>query len=500
MNEVSRESTETSIDELRTRVRVAWDENLFQDAATRVVNLLSEHLTKVQGRDGNVLNWRTPVENVQFATKALSANKPPSAERIAELADAVLQRGQNLNQPRYIGHQVPPPSPLAGLFDAIGAVTNQVMGIYEMGPFTTAIERAVVDELGQRIGWKSGTFSGVVTHGGSLANLTALLTARNVRMGDSWETGVDPATRPCIVVNAEAHYCVNRSAGIMGIGTENVIPAAMNDRRSVDAAQLDVQLGHLIASGRTVIAFAASACSTPTGAFDDLTAVADVCEKHGVWFHVDAAHGGGALMSDRYRSLLAGIDRADSVVWDAHKMLFVPALCAFVFFRKHAHGFAPFQQKAPYLFDSEENSPAEYDSALRTLECTKRAAALGIWGLWSTFGESLFSDLIDLTFGMTQQFRALVEDAPDFEALHDPEANILVFRYEPGNRDLSVAESNEMHSRIRRQLIESGQFYICQTELDGRICFRLTVINPLTTDEDFRHLLQAIRDTAIAIP
>ena len=498
MNDDSAEPTATAIDELRTRVRVAWDENLFHDAATRVVSLLAEHLTKVQRRDGNVLNWRTPVENVRFATAAMGENKPPTPERIAELADAVLQRGQNLNQPRYIGHQVPPPSPLAGLFDAIGAVTNQVMGIYEMGPFTTAIERAVADELGQRIGWESGTFSGVVTHGGSLANLTALLTARNVCLGDSWESGVDPGTRPCIVVNAEAHYCVNRAAGIMGIGTDNVIHAAMNNRRSVDAKQLDRQLGELIGSGRTVIAFAASACSTPTGAFDDLTAVADVCEKHGVWFHVDAAHGGGALMSDRYRGRLAGIDRADSVVWDAHKMLFVPALCAFVFFRKHAHGFAPFQQKAPYLFDSEEHSPAEYDSALRTLECTKRAAALGIWGLWSTFGESLFGDLIDLTFGMTQQFRTIVGDAPDFEALHDPEANILVFRYQP-DRSLSAAESNEMHSRIRRRLIESGRFYICQTELDGRVCFRLTVINPLTTSDDFSQLLEAIRDTARAI-
>lgn len=485
-----------SIEELRAKVRVAWDESLFQDAATRVVGLLVEHLKQAQSRHGNVLNWEPPVENIRFATETLETNGSPSADRIAALAEAVLQRGQNLNHPRYVGHQVPPPSPLAGLFDAIGAVTNQVMGIYEMGPFTTAIERAVVNKLGRCIGWEAGSFSGVVTHGGSLANLTALLTARNVRLGDSWETGADPKARPCIVANADAHYCVNRAAGIMGIGARNVIPAAMNDRRSVDPAKLDQQFGELIASGHAIIAFAASACSTPTGAFDDLAAIADVCEKHGVWFHVDAAHGGGALMSERYRQRLAGIDRADSVVWDAHKMMFVPALCAFVFFRKHAHGFAPFQQKAPYLFDSEEHSPAEYDSALRTLECTKRAAALGIWGLWSTFGESLFGDLIDLTFGLTRQFWELLKEANDFQPLHEPEANILVFRYEPHDPGLSHAESNAMHSLVRRRLIESGHFYICQTELDSRVCFRTTVINPLTTAADLAELLGTIRTVA----
>jgi L-2,4-diaminobutyrate decarboxylase len=487
-----------SLDAIRTRVGKAWDADLFRASGMRVIDSLAAHLAGVQEGEGPVLNWKEPKSNIAAATDALHSVVNPVADRVSELANEILSRGQNLNHPHYIGHQVPAPSPLAGLFDAIGAVTNQVMGIYEMGPFTTAVERAVVDELGQLIGWESDSFSGVVTHGGSLANLTAMLTARNVQLQSSWSQGHDPATQPCIVANADAHYCINRAAGIMGMGTESIVSAELNSVRSIDVAALDRLVTGLIDEGRTIIAVAASSCSTPTGAFDDLNGIADVCEKHGLWMHVDAAHGGGALFSRTHRRRLAGIERADSVVWDAHKMLFVPALCAFVFFRNRSHGFSAFQQNAPYLFDDEQPGINEYDSALRTLECTKRAASLGIWGLWSVFGTELFSDLIDLTFGLTARFYEMLDAAVDFEVPYEPEANILVFRWNPESRDLSNAALNILQAAVRRKLVRSGEFYIVQTEINGIVWLRVTVMNPLTTEDHLRALLEAVRELSIA--
>ena len=485
-----------SLDAIRTRVARAWDADLFRASGMRVIDSLAAHLAAVQEGEGPVLNWREPKPNIAAATDALRSAGNPVAERVAELANEILSRGQNLNHPHYIGHQVPAPAPLAGLFDAIGAVTNQVMGIYEMGPFTTAVERAVVDELGQLIGWEPDSFSGVVTHGGSLANLTAMLTARNVRLKDSWSHGHDPATKPCIVANADAHYCISRAAGIMGMGTESLVSAELNSVRSIDVAALDTLVTRLIDEGRTIVAIAASSCSTPTGAFDDLNGIADICEKRGLWMHVDAAHGGGALFSEQYRHRLAGIERADSVVWDAHKMLFVPALCAFVFFKNRAHGFSAFRQDAPYLFDEEQPRNNEYDSALRTLECTKRAAALGIWGLWSVFGTDLFADLIDLTFGLAERFHAMLDAAADFEVPYEPEANILVFRWNPDVRNLADDALNSLQAAVRRKLVRSGEFYIVQTEISGTVWLRATVMNPLTTEDHFRALLDAIGELA----
>ena len=164
--------------------------------------------------------------------------------------------------------------------------------------------------------------------------------------GDREERGT-----PKLVVQADAHYCIARSAGILGIGTNNVVNAALDERRRMDPEKLDATLSDLRSAGNRVVAVVACACATPVGAFDPLPAIADVCDKYGVWLHVDAAHGGAALLSARHRHLVAGLSRADSFTWDAHKMLFVPALCAFLFYKNKRHSYEAFKQNAPYLFD-----------------------------------------------------------------------------------------------------------------------------------------------------
>ena len=258
------------------------------------------------------------------------------------------------------------------------AVTNQPIAIYDMGPWATAAEFALVERLGERIGWRRGEFAGLATHGGSLANLTALLTARNVTLKGVWQQGVASSSAPpVLVVHADAHYSVARAAGVLGLGTNQVLRVGLDAQRRIDPQQLDDLLNDLRAKGHPVVAVVGCACSTPIGAFDRLDDVAEVCGRHGVWLHVDAAHGGAACLSGRHRHLVVGLERADSLVWDAHKMLFVPALCAFVFYRRAAHKFEAFQQDAPYLFDPAAPGLAEFDSGLRTLECTKRATAFG---------------------------------------------------------------------------------------------------------------------------
>ena len=199
--------------ELRSRVSAAWDMDLFHDAAGRVVSALEDHLRRVQSGAGPVLNWADPCDNIDVARRCLAAGSAVDADRVAALTQTVLSRGQSLHHPRYIGHQVPAPSPLAGLFDAVGAITNQVMGVYEMGPFTTAIEHVMVDTLGQEIGWASGQFAGVATHGGSLANLTALLTARmglgahRTRPQSMWARRWPPHRKKAATRASAHHFC-----------------------------------------------------------------------------------------------------------------------------------------------------------------------------------------------------------------------------------------------------------------------------------------------------
>ncbi len=485
----------------RQRIAAAYDPELLRSAGQRLIGQLTDHLRKVQASQGSVLPWRDPAANVAEAACSLAWDPPAPlpreqlAERFAELVELMLQRGHNLHDPRYIGHQVAASVPLAGLFDAVGSVTNQPMAIYDMGPWATAAEWALVDQLGRHIGWTQEMFAGLVTHGGSLANLTALLTARNVSLANAWEQGVAGRTAPpVLVVHSDAHYSVGRSAGVLGLGTAQVLRVGLDSRRRMDPNRLHELLSQLRKRGQEVVAVVACSCSTPTGAFDPLLEIADVCRRHGVWLHVDAAHGGSACLSPRNRHLVAGLEQADSVVWDAHKMLFMPALCAFVFFRDKAHRFEAFRQEAPYLFDPAAPGLAEYDSGLRTVECTKRAAAFGLWGIWSLFGPRLFADLVDVTFALGRSFHEKLTAAPDFEAVHEPECNIVVFRYVP--RELADApreDVGQFQLELRRRVIESGEFYIVSTKIDGVGALRVTIINPLTTPDHLDQLLAAIR-------
>ncbi len=254
------------------------------------------------------------------------------------------------------------------------------------------------------------------------------------------------------------------------------------------------ELTRLRARHQPIVAVVACACATPTGAFDPLEEIADVCRRHEVWLHVDAAHGGAALLSDRHRHLVAGLERADSVVWDAHKMLFVPGLCAFVFYRDKSRRFEAFRQDAPYLFDPAAPGLAEYDSGMKTVECTKRAAAFGLWGVWSLFGRQLFADMVDVTFALGHTFYEKLLAAEDFVPLHDPQCNIVAFRHVPAAlRDAPAERVGDFQLELRRRLIESGEFYIVPFKRDGVGALRVTIINPLTTSAHLDQLMDALR-------
>ncbi len=507
----------TDLDELTTarqRIAAAYDPRLLRDAGHRLADLLAAHLARAEASQGAVLPWVEPSEGVREAAcflrrppvtdgPAASASGPELADHFGRLVQVMLERGLNLHDPRYIGHQVPAPVPLGGLFDAVGSVTNQVMAVYEMGPWATAVEQAMVAELGEAIGWEPNSFAGAVTHGGSLANLTGLLTARNVALEGVWEHGLSQGGGPgraesdggpVLLAHAEAHYSVARSAGILGLGSRQVVRVGLDDRGRMDPRLLDEQLTRVRARKQPVVGVVACACATPTGAFDPLNDIADVCAKHEVWLHVDAAHGGAAVLSDRHRHLVAGLERADSVVWDAHKMLFVPGLCAFVLYRDRANRFEAFQQDAPYLFDPAAPGLAEYDSGMKTVECTKRAAAFGLWGVWSLFGRQLFADMVDVTFALGRSFYDKLQAADDFVALNDPECNIVVFRHVPAAlRDASAERLGDFQLELRRRIIESGDFYIVPFKRDGIGALRVTIINPLTTPAHLDRLMDALR-------
>lgn len=303
-----------------------------------------------------------------------------------------------------------------------------------------------------------------------------------------------------MLVSQQNHYSVERALKMMGIGQSGIIPVETDAAYRIKPDALLPAYKQAQVRGKTVIAVVANACSTATGAYDPLNAIADFCQTHDLWFHVDGAHGASVATSTKYRHLIEGIERADSVVWDMHKMMMMPALMTAVLFRDPQTSYATFAQKASYLFDSAQPVDDQwYNLAHRTMECTKRFMSLKLWVALALFGPSVFEAYIDATHDRTREWAAMLNASPDFECAHNPTSNILCFRYKPSSWDgLSQDEKNQRHHAIRNHIVESGAFYLVQTQLDGIQYLRTTLMNAFTTTDDLSALMALVRTTAKA--
>jgi len=468
-------------------LRAAFDAESFRAHGHRLIDQLADYLaTALRGGPLPVLPKMDPA--AQNAALPASFPENPSGEP-AEIFARVLAGSNHLHHPRYVGHQVTAPLPLAALCDLVDALLNNGMAVYEMGPVATVMEHHLVRWMCSRLGWGDRA-GGVFTSGGSAGNLTALLAARQAKAGfDVWEAGNAGGPPLAVLVSEQAHYCIRRAVQIMGWGSAGVVSVPTDARFRMRADALPDAWRSAESEGRKIIAVVASACSTATGSFDPLEAIADFCHAHDLWLHVDGAHGASAALSDKYRPLLAGIERADSVVWDAHKMLLMPALATAVLFREGRRSHEAFAQEASYLFSAPDGGAPWYDIGQRTLECTKRMIALKLYVALSVYGTRLFADYVTASFDLAKRFAARLRQAPDFELAVEPEANIVCFRYTPGGD----GDLDALQQRVRDRLLAEGTFYLVQTRLPAGVFLRTTLINALTGDDDLAALLEAIR-------
>jgi L-2,4-diaminobutyrate decarboxylase len=469
-----------------------YDPEAFRAAGHAVIDQIADYLTRTAARDGPVLAYAPPAAMLE--RWPLPGDDSPRV-KIADLLPAVLDDSHHVHHPRYIGHQVSAPIGTAALAELVAAVLNNGTAEYEMGPVSNAVEKRLLEWFGTAIGFGADA-EGLFTSGGSAGNLTALAAARQSIVGrDAWNDGLAGAEPLAILVSEQAHYSNDRSARILGLGAGGVEPVAVDDRFRLIPAGLADAHRRAEDAGRRVFAVVGSACSTATGAYDPLDAIADYAAEHDLWFHVDGAHGAVAAATPAYRHLVSGIERADSVVIDAHKMLLQPALLTAVLYRRRGVADRAFHQEQSYVnFDAHDGEFAWWDSGLRTLECTKRMMALELYASLAEHGPTFFGDYITRMYDLARWFAGEIDAAPDFELLTDPQANIVCFRIAPAG--LADNDLDSLQLAVREALVHSGAFYVVKARLRDRTWLRTTVINPRTTEADLHALLAAIRQAA----
>lgn len=469
----------------KTTLDAMFSPENFRSAGHALIDILAEYLSGNLQGNGAVLDWEAPAAAMQHWQKALPLQGGMTPAQLLQAIERdILSASLHIHHPRNLGHQVATPLPMAALCDLVAALTNQAMAIYETGPSATLLERQVIRWLGELIGWQD--IEGVLTSGGAQANLTALLAARQVKAGwDVWQQGVRDGKPLRILTSEHAHYSVSRAAGIMGLGTDAVVKVAADPDGRMNVLALQSAWEACRKEDAQPFAVVATAGCTPTGSIDPLREISEFCRAHDLWLHVDGAHGASALLSEALRPQLDGIALADSIVWDGHKLLYMPATVSAVLFRNPRHSYAAFAQEASYLFQGNSDSEEAYNTSYRTLECTKRMMGLKLWAAFCLYGVQQLGGLVEHVFAAAGRLADKLAAAEDFELLMPPQTNIVCFRPHHGDP-----------ASIRRNLVESGAFHLTQVQLHGRIWLRTTIMNPFTTDEDFDALLAAIRKAA----
>jgi L-2,4-diaminobutyrate decarboxylase len=410
-------------------------------------------------------------------------------DRPLEGVDAVLEEMSQLwlddavwfHETRYAAHLNCPVVVPALLAELFVASVNSSLDTFDQSVGGTFIERRLVEWTAERIGF-GATADGVFTSGGSQSNLQGLLLARG-------RVERTPAERLRIFASAESHFSVQKSARLLGLGEESVISVPTDERHRLDAAALERSLAACTAMGLRPMAIVATAGTTDFGAIDPLPAIADLARAYDAWFHVDAAYGGGLLVSPTRRSRLDGIDRADSVTVDYHKTFFQPVSSSAIIVRDHAT-LRPATWHADYLNPRESTSPNQVDKSLQT---TRRFDALKLWLTLRTMGPELIGQYVDAVADLATAVHAQMSGEPDLEFAAAPELSTLVFRYVPPDLALDSPALATLNTAIRAELYASGTAMVAATRVDGVQHLKITLLNPMATVHDIVGILDTVR-------
>lgn len=472
-------------------------EKIIQD----VGQLLSNHLTKSKAAETPALNQQPPeviAEELKLKERLNKGFK--DSEDLLSFVQVYLSHTNHLSHPHYMGHQVAVPHDLSGIPELIHGTINNPSSLYEMGPAGGTCEGFMINWMLDKVGWlkerdyydfqfKPGFSSGLLTHGGSMANLTALAAARAAIAPDAWTEG-NPGDL-VVIGAASAHYSIARALSILGLGKKAFYPVAVDEHEVLQIKDLNRVYQQALADGKRVMCVVANACATSTGLYDPLAAMGAFCEAHQLWFHVDGAHGAAALVSLENKNLVDGIEKADSIIWDAHKMMRVPALCTAVLFKDFSLQAAAFQQKGSYVFHDTE--VVGMDSMPYTIECTKSALGMKLFWTFALEGEASIGQFIDHTFALTKDFYTLLNQEADFSTPYFPESNILCFRYE------KFELADEFQKLIRYTIIDNQRFYLTSCEMNNRRYLRVVILNPSTTLAHLKGLIEEIKTTALGL-
>jgi glutamate/tyrosine decarboxylase-like PLP-dependent enzyme len=406
-----------------------------------------------------------------------------------EIASTILRYPMGNGSPRFFGWVNSPSAPLAALADLLASGLNPSVAGGDHA--ATYVEHAVLRWMRQMVQFPAES-GGLLTSGGSVANLIGLAVMRHVKTGG--RVRADGLIQPGLVVytSSEGHSCIQKAIELLGIGHANLRRVAVDSAWRMDVSQLERQVAADRAAGLIPACVAATAGTVNTGAIDPLGQIEEVCRREALWFHVDAAYGGPAALVPEVASLYDGLGRADSVAIDPHKWMYVPVECGCAIVRD-AHAMRDaFSLVPPYLRD---------DTALPWfsefgIQQSRGFKALKLWTALRHVGIDGYRRSIARDIALARSLQQRVRAAADFELVSDGPLSITCFRYRSAAFGGDDAEVDRANRALLDSVQQEGRVFLTGTELKGRFALRACIVNFRTRESDLDVLVDAIRSVA----
>jgi aromatic-L-amino-acid/L-tryptophan decarboxylase len=469
------------------------DPKEFREVGHRVVDFLAEYLDHIEER--RVFPDVEPrVVNELFAEPL--PQDPSSAESVLnELESKLLPYCTQVGHPGYMGLITPSPNPAGIIADFICSAINQNVGAYSIGPSAVAMERRVVRWLTDLCGYgaKAG---GNLTSGGMMANFIGLKVGRDAVTHDvAQHDGIHD--RWAVYASEERHVSVDKAIDCVGLGRNalRALPTDTNFQVRIDA--LEQAIAQDKKNGIRPMCMVGVFGTTNTGAVDDIRELRRIADREGMWLHVDAAYGGGMLLSHEWPMRDRGLELADSITIDPHKWFYAPLDAGAVLVKDQERLTASFGIKPSYLTDELDQANERYQYYVHGFEQSRRFRSLKVWMSFKRYGAYQIGEWIDNNVRQAKHLYALAEKDPDFEPASSPPMSAICIRFRGDG--LNETESKDLHAEVAQRVERSGRFWMSTTELKGKTWFRINPVNFRTRKEHMEELFRLLQQECLAV-
>ncbi len=457
----------------------------YQEVATRIRDFQENSC------DGPVVDYHDPISLKGKLTELHSNSEPGSWDSIWQAIDFYLSHSVKTSHPQYFnqlwaGHSQP--ALVGSVFEA---VANTSMYTYEVAPVATLIETEMLNRMKAVFGFKGGEAQ--ITTGGSNSNYLALLLALHKKFPELKTRGLQGLPAVSVFVSDDSHYSMDKAMVMAGVGLDSLVRVPVDVNGSMDVAELGRLLKESESSGRVPVSIVGTAGTTVRGAFDPFSEIVDLAKRHQCWFHVDGAWGGAVAFSEHEKRNLKGSELADSLSWDAHKMLGLPLMCSMVFVRESGH----FDKvcnlgDTSYIFHTGTDENETRDLGPYSLQCGRRVDTLKLWLEYLFYGVSGFAQRVDNFMALSRYAEERIASEPTLELQSHRWINNICFR----SKAASGIDHNEFNKKIREHLYHSGESLVNIAYIQEDLTIRLIICNKDVTQQDIQKFFDNWLQTA----